>query len=191
MGRQLLAALRMLAVLTVLTGFLYPLAVTLSASLAFPAQAGGSLIRENGEVIGSALLGQAMQDKRYFWPRPSATDYNPLPSGGSNFGPTSAALQQAVADRSAQIRTANNLPTDATIPSDLLFASGSGLDPHISPDSARLQIERVARSRGFDSTKRQQLIQLVEQAVEPPQFGFLGEPRVNVLLLNISLDGIQ
>jgi K+-transporting ATPase ATPase C chain len=191
MGWRLLSALRMLAVLTVLTGFLYPLTVTLIANLAFPTQAGGSLVRMNSTVVGSALLGQAMQDSRYFWPRPSATDYSTLPSGGSNWGPTSAALRQTVTERAAQIRAANNLSAEAPIPPDLLLASGSGLDPHISPDSARLQMERVVRARGFDDSQRQRLIQLVEKSVEPPQFGFLGEPRVNVLLLNISLDGIQ
>jgi K+-transporting ATPase ATPase C chain len=186
-----LPAIRVLLVLTVLTGIIYPLTMTLIAGVIFPAQANGSLITRNGQVIGSALIGQKFDGARYFWPRPSAIDYNPLPSGGSNQGPTSAALQSAVKDRAAAVRQANNLAADAVIPTDLLFASGSGLDPHISPDAARLQIERVAAARGFTATQREQLAALVEKSIEGPQLVVLGEPRVNVLLLNLSVDQIQ
>jgi potassium-transporting ATPase KdpC subunit len=186
-----LPAVRVLLVLTVLTGIIYPLTMTLIANVVFPTQANGSLITRNGQIIGSALIGQKFDDARYFWPRPSAIDYNPLPSGGSNQGPTSAALQSAVKDRAAAVRQANNLATDATIPTDLLFASGSGLDPHISPDAARLQIDRVATARGFTTAQREQLTALVEKSIERPQLAVLGDPRVNVPLLNLAVDQIQ
>ena len=186
----LLPAARLLLVLTVLTGILYPVAITLAANVLFPAQANGSLIERDGQIIGSALIGQAFTSARYFWPRPSAVDYNPLPSGGSNLGPTSAVLQAKVLERAAAIRQANHLTEDAAIPTDLLFASGSGLDPHLSPDAARVQIDRVATARGVTPAQRDQLAALIERSIEPPQFGVLGEPRVNVLRLNLAVDQI-
>jgi potassium-transporting ATPase KdpC subunit len=187
----LLPAARLLLVLTVLTGILYPVTITLAANILFPAQANGSLIVRDGQIVGSALIGQSFTSERYFWPRPSAIDYNPLPSGGSNLGPTSAALQAKVIERAAAIRQANRLAEDAAIPTDLLFASGSGLDPHISPDAARLQIDRVAAARGFTPAQRDQLAALIERSIEPPQLGVLGEPRINVLLLNLAVDQIR
>ena len=189
--QQLRPALVILALLTLLTGAAYPLAVTAVAQAAFPWQANGSLVRVGGLVVGSALIGQANADPRYFWPRPSAIEYNPLPSGGSNESPTSADLQQAVADRAAQLRAAHHLPAGVPLPADLLFASGSGLDPHISPEAARLQIGRVAQARQFTSAQRDALAALVERSIEPPQLGLLGQPRVNVLLLNLALDGLK
>jgi len=189
--QQLRPALVILGLLTLLTGVAYPLAVTAAAQAIFPAQANGSLVRVGGQVVGSALIGQANADPRYFWPRPSAIDYNPLPSGGSNQGPTSAALQQAVAARAAQLRAAHHLPASTPLPADLLFASGSGLDPDISPEAARLQIDRVAQARQFTPAQRDALAALVERSVEPPQLGLLGQPRVNVLLLNLALDGLK
>jgi K+-transporting ATPase ATPase C chain len=162
--------------------------VTVAANLIFPVQAGGSLIKQNDTVIGSSLIGQTMADTKYFWSRPSAVDYNPLPSAASNQGPTSAALKKAVEDRASAIRQANHLSADAVIPQDLLFASGSGLDPHISPDAARLQIDRIAQARGLS---REAVASLVERFVETPQLGVFGEARVNVLLLNIALDEMK
>lgn len=194
--KQLLPALRMLLVLTVLTGILYPVAITLAAGVIFPYQANGSLEKQNDQVIGSALIGQSFASDRYFWPRPSAVSYNPLPSGATNLGPTSAALKQQMDDRAATIRAAtiraaNNLSADAVIPTDLLFASASGLDPHISPDAARLQINRIAAARGFTPDQTAKLTSLVDDFTESPQLGFLGQPRVNVLLINIALDGLE
>lgn len=187
--KTILASIRMLLILTVLTGAIYPLFVTGMAHLFFPRQADGSLVRRNEVVIGSALIGQDLNsDPHYFWSRPSAIHYNPLPSGGSNLGPTSAALRQAVTQRAEDFRAANELARDAAIPVEMLFASGSGLDPHISPQAARLQIGRVAAARGLD---REQVTRLVEQFIEPPQWGLLGQPRVNVLLLNLALDELQ
>jgi potassium-transporting ATPase KdpC subunit len=183
--KQIMPAIRMLVVLTILTGVIYPLVITLAGGIIFPAQANGSLITKDGAVVGSSLIGQANDDPAYFWNRPSAINYSPLPSSGSNLGPTSAALQTAVEEHAAAVRAANNLPDDAIIPQDLLFASGSGLDPHISPEAARLQITRVAEARGLDVA---QVTELVEGAIEQPQLGILGQPRVNVLLLNLALD---
>jgi K+-transporting ATPase ATPase C chain len=141
--------------------------------------------------VGSELIGQANADDGYFWPRPSAVNYSPLPSGGSNLGPTSSALQASVAEHAAGLRAAHHLPASAALPSDLLFASGSGLDPHISPEAARLQIDRVAQARQFTAAQRAQLAALVERSIEPPQFGLLGQPRVNVLKLNLALDALK
>ena len=188
MVKQLRPALFMLAILTLLTGVIYPLLVTGIAQLALPRQANGSLVLVGDTVVGSALLGQANDDPRYFWPRPSATDYGTLPSGGSNLAPTSVDLAAAVRQRTTDFRAANSLAADAAIPTEMLFASGSGLDPHISPDAARLQVGRVAAARGLNQA---QLLALVEAHVERPQLGLLGQPRVNVLLLNRALDEIQ
>jgi K+-transporting ATPase ATPase C chain len=186
--KQILSAARMLFVLTILTGVIYPACITLIAAAMFPAQAGGSLIMVNGRAVGSALLGQKTTAPGYFWPRPSATGYNPLPSGASNQGPTSAALQAAVETRRAEIWAIYNLPSGVPIPTDLLFASGSGLDPHLSPAAARLQTARVAAARGLSAAQQQQLAVLVEQAIESPQWGLLGQARVNVLKLNLAVD---
>jgi len=186
--KQILSAAGMLLVLTVLTGIIYPAFITAIAAAAFPAQAGGSLVTIDGQIVGSALLAQTTPGRGYFQPRPSATHYNVLPSGGSNQGPTSATLQATVQARRAEIQAAYHLPPEAAIPAEMLFASGSGLDPHLSPAAVRLQIDRVAADRGLSASQRAQLAALVEQAVEPPQWGLLGEARVNVLMLNLALD---
>ena len=188
MIKQLRPAAMMLLLLTVLTGVVYPLIVTGIAQLAFPRQANGSLVLSGEKLAGSLLLGQANDDPGYFWPRPSATSYGTLPSGGSNLGPTSADLAAAVAQRAADFRTVHGLAADVVVPVEMLFASGSGLDPHISPDAARLQVGRVAAERGLDAAR---VAELVETHVERPQLGFLGEPRVNVLALNLALDELQ
>lgn len=188
MIKQLRPALMMLALLTILTGVVYPLIVTGIAQLAFPRQANGSLVRAGESVVGSALLGQANADPADFQPRPSATGYGTLPSGGSNLAPTSADLAAAVRQRAADFRAANGLAADAAVPTEMLFASGSGLDPHVSPDAARLQVARVAAARGLDEAA---VAALVEAHVEGPQLGLLGQPRVNVLLLNLALDGLE
>jgi K+-transporting ATPase ATPase C chain len=188
MFKQLRPALVMLAILTLLTGLVYPLIVTGIAQVVFPAQANGSLLGDEARPIGSALLGQANSDPRYFWPRPSATEYGTLPSSGSNLAPTSAALAEAVGQRAADFRAAHGLSAADAVPAEMLFASGSGLDPHISPAAARLQVGRVAAARGLTEA---QVLALVETHVEGPQLGILGQPRVNVLLLNLALDGLE
>lgn len=171
-------------------GVLYPLAMTAIAQLAFPRQANGSLVERDGKVVGSALLAQPFTGDKYFWPRPSANGYGTGPSGftassGSNYGPTSAQLQTNVRNNAKAFRDANKLAADAPVPADMVYASASGLDPDISPEAARLQIARVAAAR---SLSRAQVTALVEKHVQPPQWGFLGEPRVNVLRLNLALD---
>jgi K+-transporting ATPase ATPase C chain len=178
--KTIIQSLRIYIVLTLLTGILYPLAMTGLAQLLFPRQANGSKIIENGKFIGSDLLAQKFESQKYFWPRPSAADYATVASGASNKGPTSADLKKSIGERREKI--GNDAPVD------LLTASGSGLDPHISPEAARSQIQRVADARKMST---QQISSLVDQITEPPQFGFLGEPRVNVLKLNLALDGIH
>lgn len=188
MLRELRASLLMLIVLTLVTGVAYPLLVTGIARVAFPRQAGGSLIVDRGHVIGSALLGQSFADPGRFWSRPSATSvpYDASASTGSNLGPTNPALFQAIADRVAALRSADPGNT-AKVPADLVTASASGLDPDISPASAAYQVQRVARVRGLDPAR---VGALVAQCTEARSFGVLGEPRVNVLALNRALDAV-
>ncbi len=187
MGRQVRAAVVSLVLLTVITGVAYPLVVTLIAQLLFPWQANGSLILKDGKPVGSALIGQPFDDPRYFWSRPSAT--SPFPdnaasSSGSNLGPTNPDLAKAVQGRVEALRAADPGNT-APIPVDLVTASGSGLDPHISPAGALYQVHRVAKARGLDDAR---VRDLVGQHTEGRQWGILGEQRVNVLRLNLALD---
>jgi potassium-transporting ATPase KdpC subunit len=188
MRGQLRPAIVSLVLLSAITGLAYPAIVTGIAQLAFPRQANGSLIVRDGKVVGSALIGQPFDDPKYFWGRPSATSpfpYNAAASSGSNQGPTNPALIEAVRGRVAALR-ATDPGNTAGVPVDLVTASGSGLDPHISPAAAFYQVRRVARARGLDESR---VRELVERYVEGRQLGFLGEPRVNVLLLNFALDG--
>jgi potassium-transporting ATPase KdpC subunit len=183
-------AVVLLALFTLLTGLFYPLAVTGLAQVVFPAQANGSLIEQNGRIVGSALIGQPFDDSKYFWGRPSATapfPYNAAASSGSNLGPSNPALIDAVQARVAALRSADPSNTEP-VPADLVTASGSGLDPHISVAAALYQAPRVARARGLDTAV---VGQLVERYTESPQLGLLGEPRVNVLKLNLALDEVE
>ena len=187
MQRDLFSAAILFLLLTVITAIVYPGAVTGVAQIAFREQANGSLIVRDGKPIGSALIGQPFSDPRYFWSRPSATGpqpYNGLASSGSNQGPLSPALIDAVKERIAALRAAD--PGNAApVPVDLVAASASGLDPHISPAAAEYQLRRVARLRGLEEAK---LRALVAAHTEPRQLGVLGEARVNVLQLNLALD---
>jgi K+-transporting ATPase ATPase C chain len=179
-----------LLIFTVLTGLVYPLVVTGIALLVFPAQANGSLIVRNGQTVGSALIGQQFTDPRYFWGRLSATapvPYNAAASSGSNLGPANPALLDEVKARIALLKVADPANTQP-IPVDLVTSSGSGLDPDISVAAALYQIPRVARLRGLSETA---VRTLVNQFTQGRQLGFLGEPRVNVLELNLALDGIK
>ncbi|MEC5397742.1 potassium-transporting ATPase subunit KdpC [Uliginosibacterium sp. H1] len=185
-----LPALRLLLVMSVLTGVLYPLVVTGVARVAFPAQSEGSLVERDGRIVGSSLIGQPFSDTKYFWPRPSATapmPNNAAASSGSNQGPLNPALADAVQARIAALKAAEPTPSGA-IPVDLVTASASGLDPHISPAAAHWQVARVAHARGLDAGRVQQL---VAAHTEGRQLGVLGEPRVNVLLLNLALDAVR
>ena len=182
-------ALVSLALLTLITGVAYPLVVTAIAKIAFPSEAGGSLIVDkDGKVLGSRLIGQPFDDPKYFWGRPSATSpfpYNAAASSGSKQGPTNPVLTKAVQERVDALRAADPGNT-APVPVDLVTASGSGLDPHISPAAALFQVRRVAKARNLDEAE---VRQLVDTHTEGRQLGFLGEPRVNVLALNLALDG--
>jgi K+-transporting ATPase ATPase C chain len=181
-------AVTMLAVMTLITGVAYPLLVTGLGAGLFPAKAGGSLIVTGGKTAGSELVGQPFSDPGHFWGRPSATStfpYNAAISSGSNQGPLNPAFADAVAARVKALRDADPGNT-APVPVDLVTASGSGLDPHITPAAAEYQVARVARTRNLDP---EQVRLLVAHHTEDRQLGFLGEPRVNVLILNLALDG--
>lgn len=187
MKEVLLSALRLLILMTGLTGLLYPLAVTGIAQLLFPQQANGSLIAAGGKTIGSELIGQYFDDPAYFWGRPSVTEpvpYHAAASAGLNDAPTSSELLRAVAERANVLRAGGG----SEVPVDLVTASASGLDPHISVAAARYQAPRVAGARGMDEAA---ILALVDEIVEPRQLGLLGERRVNVLRLNLALDQLQ
>ena len=178
--KTIIQSIRALLVFTVLTGALYPLIVTGFGRVLFAEKADGSLLRADGKIIGSELLAQKNESPRYFWPRPSAADYATVASGASNKGPTSADLVKAIAERREKF--------GADAPADLLTASGSGLDPHISPAAAQSQAARVAKERGLALDR---VTTLVAEHTQPPQWGIFGEARVNVLALNLALDSAK
>jgi potassium-transporting ATPase KdpC subunit len=196
MLRQMRPAILMVLVFTVLTGLLFPAAVTAMARVFFPRQAGGSLVERDGKVIGSELIGQTFTSPRYFHLRPSAagSGYDGASSGGTNLGPTSDKLINGakgfdgVKQLAAAYRTENGLPANAVLPADAVTRSASGLDPHISPANAALQAPRVARARGLSVSAVQRI---VAENTQGRTLGVLGEPRVNVLRLNLALDGSQ
>lgn len=185
--KDFVASIRMLVWFTVLCGGIYTVAVTGVVQVLFKDKADGSLIiAKDGGLVGSSLLAQQFKADKYFWERPSAVGYNPQGSGGSNLGPTSAALKKAVDDNRTALMKAD--PGAGEPPQDLLFASASGLDPHISPEAARYQIARVAAARNMDAAHKAALQALVENSVEGPDWGVFGQDRVNVLKLNMALD---
>jgi K+-transporting ATPase ATPase C chain len=187
MRRQLLPALLLFLMLTVLTGIAYPLAMTGAAQLAFPNRADGWLVKRDGKVVGSRLIGQNFSGARYFHPRPSAAGdgYDAMSSSASNLGPTNPELITEVRKRVAAYRADNRVPAGTAVPADAVTASGSGLDPHISTANARLQAPRVARARGMSVST---VLDLVDEHTDSRSLGFLGEPGVNVLELNLALD---
>jgi len=191
MKTQTITALRFLLIMTLLTGIVYPLFMTGIAQIAFPSKSNGSLISKDGKVIGSELIGQKFDSSIYFWSRPSAIGYNPIPSGATNFGPTSNTLKKQVEARRILFAKMNSIEDVLSIPKEMIFASGSGLDPHISPDAALLQVERIAKARQFDTSQKQRLLQSIKDITEKPQLLILGEMRINVLNLNIELDKID
>jgi K+-transporting ATPase ATPase C chain len=191
MKTQIIVALKFLAVMIVLTGIVYPFLMTGVAQITFPAKANGSLIMKNGKIIGSELIGQKFDSTIYFWSRPSAIDYNPIPSSGSNFGPTSAKLKKQVADRRVSFAGANSISDTLSIPKEMIFASASGLDPHISPKAALLQVDRIVKARNLDNNRKQQILKSISELSEAPQFLILGENRINVLALNLELDKLS
>jgi potassium-transporting ATPase KdpC subunit len=191
MKKTLLRSLGYLFVLTLILGVFYPLVVTDLSMLLFPVKAKGSLIIVNDTVVGSAWIGQEFDRPGYFSSRPSAVGYNPLPGSGSNLGPLSRKLRDQVQERRKRFSKWNGVTDTLSIPSEMLFASASGLDPHISPEAAMLQVERVARERGFTPSETRHLRQLVSELAESPQFFVFGEPRINVLRLNLKLDNLR
>lgn len=187
--RQLAPALIMLVAFTIITGVLYPLLVAGISQIAFPDQANGSLIERDGQVVGSRLLGQPFTGREYFHPRPSSAGdgYDGAASSGSNLGPTNEKLLAEVKQRVADYRAENNLAPGTEVPVDAVTGSGSGLDPHISVANARLQAPRVAGTRGLPV---EQVQRLVDEHTDGRDLGFLGEPAVNVLELNLALDNL-
>jgi potassium-transporting ATPase KdpC subunit len=191
MKTQSIIALKFLLVMTILTGIIYPFLMTGVTQVIFPAKANGSLLMKDGKLIGSELIGQKFDSTIYFWSRPSAIDYNPIPSSGSNFGPTSDKLKKQVAERRVLFASKNSITDTTAIPKEMIFASASGLDPHISPEAAMLQLDRVAKARNLTETQKQQVKQLVMNKTEGLQFSLFGEPRINVFNLNLALDEIK
>ncbi len=187
--KEIKPAILMFILFTVICGGIYPAVVTGIASVAFPRQAGGSFIADKaGKTVGSNLIGQPFADNKYFWPRPSATTdfaYNPMGSGGSNLGPTNPDYLKSVTDR---VKALHDSGISGKIPADLVQASASGLDPDISPEAALIQVPRVAKARGISE---EDVRKLVADHTEGRQLGFLGDPRVNVLQLNLALDGVH
>lgn len=185
-GVNWLTALRFAIVSILLGGLLFPLLTASVGQVLFPAQAGGSLIRRDGVIVGSSLVAQPFADARYFQPRPSVAGYDPRALAGSNWAPSNPALRERIAVSSAATAAREGVSPTA-IPADLVTASGSGIDPHISPDAARLQVARVARARGLSADEVQQR---VDAATLQPTFGIFGQARVNVLELNLALDAV-
>jgi K+-transporting ATPase ATPase C chain len=190
MKQHILQSLKMILLMTLLLGVGYPALMTLVAAVAFPHASSGSVIIKDGKAIGSELIGQKFEAPKYFHSRPSAIDFQLMPSGGSNYGPTSKQLQEQVRGRRRSFIVENGLDSAAVVPNDVLFASASGVDPHISPDAAMLQVMRVGRARGCDSSGIAGIRSLVGKMVERPQWGIFGNPRINVLRLNLALDAL-
>jgi potassium-transporting ATPase KdpC subunit len=179
---MLFIALRLFAILSLLTGIVYPYSLTLLSHGLFPFESEGSILQVADKSVGSAWLAQKFERPDYFWPRPSAADYATVASGASNAGPTNANLKRQIMERRQWLSAAHNNPA---VPEELLMTSGSGLDPHLSPQGVYYQVERVAKARGL---KAEAVKQLIRQQMEPSQWGILGQERINVLRLNLALD---
>jgi len=189
--KTIIISLKIFLFFTILTGIIYPLFITGIAQVVFPSKANGSLIIEGNKVTGSKLIGQQFDSVIYFTSRPSANAYSTLPSGGSNFGLTNLKLKNLVTERRNRFIGFNQLDSLIIVPSEMLFASGSGLDPHISPDAALLQAERISTARHFDQIQKDKLLQSINRLTENPQFYCLGEDRINVLILNLELNTLD
>ena len=191
MKKELFTGLKFLVLMVILTGLVYPGFVTIITSIFSPNEAQGSLVIRNGVVIGSKLIGQNFDSQKYFWSRPSFNNYNPLPSGASNLGPLNPLLIKEITQKEKDFTQANKIKEDLNIPPEMVTASASGLDPHISPIAALLQISRIAQAREMDKVEQDKLIDLVNALTENRQFSFLGEPRINVFLLNLKIDSLK
>ncbi len=191
MKKQTIIALKVLLAMTILTGIIYPCFITGIAQVFFSFRANGSLIKKDGKIIGSELIGQKNDSLTYFWSRPSANDYITIPSGGSNLGPTSDSLRKLMSERKKKFVSANMISDTVEIPIEMLTASASGLDPDIPVQAVLLQVDRVAKARKFNDAQKQKLVNLVHYLTKKPQLILLGEVRINVLKLNIELDKIK
>jgi len=191
MKRQIITGLRFLVLMIILTGLVYPGLVTIITSVFFPDEAHGSLIERDGVTIGSKLIGQNFDSPKYFWSRPSYNNYNPLPSGGSNLGLLNPLLAETIRQRENTFLHDNKIVENLNFPAEMVTASASGLDPHISPTAALLQVSRIVQARGMDKTGQDKLVILINDLTEGRQFSFLGEPRINVFLLNLELDSLK
>ena len=189
--KTIIISIRILLFFTILTGIIYPLLITGIAQIIFPAKSNGSLLIRNGETAGSLLIGQHFGSMAYFSSRPSHVSYNPLPSGGSNLGPTNLMLRNLTQERKQKFMSVNSLDTLIEVPSEMIFTSASGLDPHISPEAALLQTTRIVNYRNFNLEQRKKLMRIIADLTEEPQFRFLGDRRINVFLLNLYLDSIK
>jgi potassium-transporting ATPase KdpC subunit len=184
----IIISIKFLLLMTLITGIVYPLLIFGIAKITFPQKSSGSFKGVKGNNAGSELIAQKFDSSIYFQPRPSAIDYQPMPSGGSNLGPTSQKLKEISDSLRKSYIIKNLLPENTIVPPDAIFSSGSGVDPHISPENAILQANRIIKERNYDTNKKKLLLDLIDKYTEKPQFGFLGESRINVLDLNIELD---
>lgn len=186
--KTIIISIKLLLFMTILTGIIYPLFIWGISRVAFPVKADGSLIKLNDRITGSELIGQKFTSRKYFHSRPSAIDYEPMPSGGSNLAPTSKRLKNVVDSIRAEYSKINELPENTDIPPDAVFSSASGIDPHIGVQNAMLQVNRISNERKFDAIKHDKLIELIKKNTEEPQYGVFGGERINVLILNLELD---
>jgi K+-transporting ATPase ATPase C chain len=189
--KTLVVSLKVLLIFTVLTGIVYPLLITGIAQLVFPWKANGSLIKSDGKTVGSELIGQTFDSCIYFSGRPSESSYDATHSGGSNSGITSKSMSDNYERRKSDFLINNRLNNDSPVPSEMLFASASGLDPHISVEAALLQAQRVSKARHFSKNQEEQLFRIIKDCTERPQFYIFGNERVNVLLLNLKINSIK
>lgn len=188
MKKEIVLSLKMLLLMTILTGIIYPLFITAIGQIFFNDEANGSLYIKDGKVRGSFLLGQNFTDSTYFHSRPSVINYNPVPSGASNLGLTSKVLHEQFNERKSNFLVTNMLNSTKEVPGEMLFASASGVDPHISKQATYLQVPRIAKARSLNEIQTNKIYKVVDSLTEYPQFGFLGNQAVNVLKLNIKLD---
>lgn len=186
-----LPAIRLLIIMTLLTGLIYPGVVTILARVLYHNESAGSLIVRGDQIIGSALIGQNFDSRKYFHSRPSATNYNTLPSGGSNLGPLNPSLLEKVSINKTLFMESDTTGNNSVVPAEMITASASGLDPHISPETALMQVNRIVDERGLDENGRKEVISLINKLTEERQFYVLGEPRINVFVLNLKLDSIK
>jgi potassium-transporting ATPase KdpC subunit len=191
MKNDSLSLVKLFLVLTVITGICYPLFITAYAHVCFPVKAKGDAITVNGKVVGAKMIGQKFTDAKYFQSRPSAIDYNPMPTGASNLSITTDSLKNLYLQRKNEFVKFNRLSGSAVVPSEMLFASGSGVDPHISKESAILQVDRIASVRKFGIDKRNELYRLIDRRAFQRVFGIAGEELINVLELNVQLDELS